>query len=224
MFDLLLDLPLFKGVSRERIADIVGKAKCHFIKYKAGEEIVSYGEHCTHLKFVLSGSVYATITSWDANFAIHQTFSAPDVLVADFLFGKETVYPCVCKALTDISVLQISKYDYLNILSLDQVLMLNYLNYLSRNAQKSLGIMALTSGDVEKRIAYWIVSLTRPSSRDIVLQGRHCDLATVFGTDAETFIDAVKRMSHEGLITYGDDFIKVVNRRDILTLISGPAE
>ena len=40
MFDILMGLPLFRGVSRERMADIVGMAKFHFLKYLPGETIV----------------------------------------------------------------------------------------------------------------------------------------------------------------------------------------
>ena len=32
MFDTLMTLPLFRGVSQERMAETVGKAKFHFLK------------------------------------------------------------------------------------------------------------------------------------------------------------------------------------------------
>ena len=37
MYDILLELPLFKGASYNRISEIVGKAKFHFLKYLPNE-------------------------------------------------------------------------------------------------------------------------------------------------------------------------------------------
>ena len=39
MFETLVELPLFKGVSIERMAKTVGTYKFHFLKYLPGETI-----------------------------------------------------------------------------------------------------------------------------------------------------------------------------------------
>ena len=36
MFEILMNLPLFRGVSHEKLAQVVGEAKFHFLKYPAG--------------------------------------------------------------------------------------------------------------------------------------------------------------------------------------------
>lgn len=33
MFEILMNLPLFRGVSHEKLAQVVGEAKFHFLKY-----------------------------------------------------------------------------------------------------------------------------------------------------------------------------------------------
>lgn len=40
MFELLMDLPLFRGVSHTRLAQVVGEAKFHFLKYPEGETLI----------------------------------------------------------------------------------------------------------------------------------------------------------------------------------------
>ena len=57
MYDILLELPLFKGASYNRISEIVGKAKFHFLKYLPNEKIIEAGEPCTQLIFVIWGWV-----------------------------------------------------------------------------------------------------------------------------------------------------------------------
>ncbi len=179
MFELLMNLPLFRGVSRSRIAEVVGSAKFHFLKYPKGETVVRAGEECTHLAFVISGSVRSEISNSSKRFSVSQTLKAPSAIAPDFLFGRTTRYPGTVVALTDCSILKISKVDYIRILNADQVFMFNFLNTLSVNAQKALdGILALTSGGLDERIAFWIIALTQPGSEDIELTCKTATYAT----------------------------------------------
>ena len=170
MFELLMDLPLFRGVSHTRLAQVVGEAKFHFLKYPEGETLIRAGEPCAHITFIISGSVRSTIVNANGRFAVGQTLTAPDVIAPDFLFGRITAYPGNVTALTPTGILKIAKADYLKILNTDPVFMLNYLNTLSVNAQKALeGIMSLTTGNLDERIAFWIAALTQPGGTDIRL-------------------------------------------------------
>ena len=137
MFEILMELPLFRGVSRERIARTAGEAKFHFLKYPEGETIVSGGTPCRHITFVISGSVRSTIVNANGRFSVGQTLKAPAVISPDFLFGRATEFPGTVTALEPTGILQISKADYMKILYSDEVFMFNFLNTLSVNAQKS---------------------------------------------------------------------------------------
>lgn len=221
MFDTLMGLPLFKGVSRQRMAEIVGLAKFHFLKYLPGVEFVAEGDPCTHLKFLLAGSARVTTANADRRFRVSQTLEAPAVIAPDFLFGRHTVYPCSAKALTPLNILQITKSDYLKILNKDEIFMLNYLNLLSTNAQKAIdGVMSITSGSIEERIALWIICLTQPGATDIVLGCRQRDLYSVFGVQRSSFMAALDDMRARGLIEYSANEIRILSRRDINNLLA----
>ena len=220
MFDTLLDLPLFRGVSRERITEIVGKAKFHFLKFLPGSTFLRAGEACTHLKFILSGDVRLTFVNEDSRFNVSQTLTGPDVILPDFLFGRANTYPCYGEAVSTVSILEIEKSDYLNILSMDTVFLLNYVNYLSMNAQKAVdGVLSISSGNIESRIAFWIISLTQPTGKDIVLQCRQRDLSSVFGVQRSSLVTALENMRQSGLIEYGNDYINILDRRALLNLV-----
>ncbi len=60
MYDTIMGLPLFAGASHEKISEVIGKYKFHFLKYTEGQTIVTAGETCTHLKCIISGSVGLT--------------------------------------------------------------------------------------------------------------------------------------------------------------------
>ena len=162
MYEILMGLPLFKGVSYTNISKVVESTKFHFLKYLDGETIVTAGETCTHVKFIISGRARLSIANADGRFKVSQTLSAPDVIAPDYLFGRATHYPCNAVALGPTGILQITKHDYVKILNSDPIFLFNFLNILSMNAQKAIdGVLALTNGSLEERIAFWITALTQ---------------------------------------------------------------
>ncbi len=169
MYEILMGLPLFKGVSRYKISEVVGMTKFHFLKYLEGETVVTAGDPCTHIIFIISGKLRVTIANSNSRFKVSQTLEAPNVLAPEFLFGRAPFYPCTAVALEPVSILQISKTDYTKILNSDEIFLFNFLNILSRNAQKAVdGILAITTGSLEERIAFWIISLTQPGGTHAV--------------------------------------------------------
>ena len=201
MYDILMRLPLLSGVNRDKISEIVGMAKFHFLKYLPGETIVTAGETCSHIKFIISGKARLTISNGDGRFKVSQTLSAPDVIAPEFMFGKATQYPCSGVAVDTTGIVQISKSDYMKILNSDDIFLYNFMNILSKKAQKSIdGILALTSGSLEERIAFWIVALTQRGGEDIALECRQRDLYALFGVQRTSFIATLEGMKARGII------------------------
>lgn len=225
MFELLMNLPLFRGASHTRLAQTVGEAKFHFLKYPAGETIIRAGDPCTHLTFVISGSVRSTIVNNTGRFAVGQTLTAPAVIAPDFLFGRTTSYPCTVDALETTGILKISKADYIKILYSDQVYMFNYLNTLSVNAQKSMvGILSLTGGAIDERIAFWIIALSQPGGTDIRLTCRARDLCSLFGVQRATFDAALNEMKSKGLLEFTNRELMIKDREGLVNLLESGSD
>lgn len=225
MFDILTDLPLFRGVTRERIAATVGMAKFHFLKYAPGETVAEAGEPCTHIKFVIDGSVSIAISNSDERFKITQTLDAPDVISPDFLFGSSTLYPGKVVALTQVSIVQITKQDYMKVLASDNIFMFNFLNYLSMNSQKCIdGILALTNGTIEERLAMWIVSLTQPTAKDITIVCKQRDLYAMLGVQRSSYMAAIDHLVDMGVFAYRPGEIRVVDRKAVHAILRNGLE
>ncbi|MDE5749858.1 MAG: Crp/Fnr family transcriptional regulator [Duncaniella sp.] len=220
MYESLMTLPLFKGVSHERLSEIVGKIPLAFLKYMPGEKVMDSGDPCTGLKFVLKGSVRLSLRNVNDRLRIQQTLEGPAVISPDFLFGRDTNYPSTGTAIDTVSIIQIEKKDFLELLRVDEIVMYNYLNILSTNAQKSVnGVLALTAGSLEERIAFWIIALTQLSGKDIVLQAKHRDLYTLFGVQRSSFIAALETLKSKGIIEYTPNEIHVLSRRELRSLL-----
>ena len=220
MYENLMTLPLFKGVSYSRLSEIVGNTRLAFLKYLPGEPMLNAGEPCTHIKFVISGSVRLTIRNESDRVRVSQTLKAPAVISPDFLFGRNTLYPATAVAIDTVSVMQIEKKDLIPLLQRDDVFLFNYLNILPTNAQKAVdGMLAVTSGSLEERIAFWIIALTQMDSDDIVLSAKHRDLYSIFGVQRSSFIAALDSMRAQGILEYTPTEIRVSSRRALRSVL-----
>ncbi|MCI9285664.1 MAG: Crp/Fnr family transcriptional regulator [Muribaculaceae bacterium] len=220
MYESLMELPLFKGISYERLSEIVGNTRLAFLKYLPGERVLSAGDPCTHIKFLLKGSLRLTISNPADRFRVAQTLVAPDVISPDFLFGRHTIYPGTASAIDTVSIMQIEKNALITLLQSDEILLYNYLNILSTNAHKAVdGVLALTTGSLEERIAFWIIALTQIRSTDIVLSARQRDLYTLFGVQRSSLVAALDSLKQRGLIEYTANEIHVLSRRDLRSVL-----
>lgn len=225
MYEILMALPLFHGVSYSKLSEVVGRTKFHFLKYLDGEKIVEAGEPCTHIKFIISGSARVSVENSDGRFRVSQTLTRPAVIEPEYLFGRATAYPCTAVAIGATGVLQIAKADYVKLLNADPIFLFNYLNMLSVNAQKAVdGVLALTTGSLEERIAFWIVALTQRGGTDVVLTCRQRDLYALFGVQRSSFIATLEGMKSRWLIDYSQSEIRIKSRADMVSLLTSTSE
>lgn len=214
MYENLMTLPLFKGISYSRLSEIVGNTRLAFLKYLPGEQMLNAGEPCTHIKFIISGRARLTIRNENDRVRVGQTLTAPAVISPDFLFGRNTLYPATATAIDTVSIMRIDKKDFIPLLQRDEIFLFNYLNILSTNAQKAVdGVLSLTSGSLEERIAFWIIALTQMDSDEIVLTAKQKDLYSLFGVQRSSFIASLDSMKARGILDYTSTEIRVRSRR-----------
>ena len=217
MYEVLLTLPLFKGVSYKRMSEILEMVPFHFLKYLAGETVVQAGDPFTHIKCFISGSIRSSIVNSDGRFRVSQTLNAPDVIAPDYMFGRATRYPNTAVAIESAGIMQLSKSDFVKIISEEEIFLFNYLNLLSVNAQKSVeGVLSITTGSLEERIAFWILALSQRGGTDIVLSCRQRDLYSLFGTPRQSFLQTLANMKERGLIDYDTSEIRVRTRQGLI--------
>ena len=221
IYELLMGLPLFSGVTYDKMLEIIGSTKFHFLKYSVGDTFISEGEQCTHIKFIISGKARLTVSDYRHSMEVLQTLTAPDVIAPEYIFGRSTSYPCSVTAMEPVGVLQIAKADYMKILNSDPIFLINYLNMLSMNAQKAVdGLLAIVSGSIEQRVALWIVSLTQIGGTDIALTCKGHELSSLFGDmDRKAFYLALENLKSRELIDYTINRIDVLDRRGLVELL-----
>ncbi len=220
IYDTLMSLPLLKGVSTERLEQIVATTPLHFLKYPEGDKLIFSGSPATHLHFVINGSVRMSMANPSGRFRVSQTLVGPDVIAPDYLFGRSTNFPCDVVALESTGILQIAKADYISMLRSDDVLLFNYLNILAAGAQSRIeGVLSLTDGHLDERIAFWIVALTQRSGKDIVLTCRLRDLYSFLGVQRSVLNATLTDMADRGIITFTPTEIRPTSREALVKLL-----
>lgn len=213
MYDLLLQLPLFQGINRTRLAELIEKTKFHFLKYPAGNQIVMHEEPCTHLKFLISGKIRTELTNSNGKIRILEEFEAPNVIAPNFLFGAITHYPYDIFAVEDTGIMQIDKPTFISLMQTEEIFLLNMLNITSNKSQKTLDSFSFfTSGDMKGKLASWILNFTNRKGNNIKIICKQKDLYTFFGVQRTVFMYALNELKEMNIIDFNMKEISILDR------------
>lgn len=135
MYETLLHMPLFQGLGTDEITQIIGKVKLHFTKFKAGETIITRGETCNNLTFLLKGELVMESKAAHDLFMLKEYMAAPMLIEPYSLSGVTTKYVSSYIAETDVDLIFIDKQFILSELDKYEVFRLNYRNIICNRAQ-----------------------------------------------------------------------------------------
>lgn len=212
MYQQLMQLPLFQGVGTEKITALVEKLPFHFLKLRNGEQIFAAGDPCTHIRFIVSGSVTIDMPWEHLRVSMSQTLASPHVLAADYLFGRETVYPYSAVAKGSCGILQLLKSDYIKMVNFDKVFLFNILNYLSTGSQRNVAtLLSMHEGSVSERLAILVDQLTVNGATDIMLNYKQKDLCVLLGTQRTTLVATLDKLADQGIIDYDSNVMHILD-------------
>jgi len=153
LYDQLLLYPLFLGMSRADLLQLVGNTRFDFRKYERGKTVVQGGTPCTHLYFLMQGKVSVQSSSDDYRYRVVEVLSAPWIIEPENLFGLTTNYTKTVKAFTDCHFILLTKDEVVRLQETFLTFRLNYLNLLSTLAQqRSRRFWRRTPSSLEDRI------------------------------------------------------------------------
>ena len=72
IYDTLLGLPLFQGLSQSSLTQVVGQTKFEFLRHPAGTQVLSAYSPCHSLIFLIKGSLTATTFSDDRSYELEE--------------------------------------------------------------------------------------------------------------------------------------------------------
>ena len=220
IYDTLMALPLFQGISRVLLAELIEKVRFDFEKYQDGDTIVQAGDPCNTLCFIVSGEARVDIPFVNKKIHILETIEGPNVICPENLYGQNPSQLVNVKAHGVCGTMRLQKADYFNMVKKDEVFLFNILNYLSRNNQATYSnFLALNRGTVPEKLSFLITSLTHAGSKDITLAFRRKDMCTMLGVKRTTFYAALEAMKAEGYIDFTQNEILVIDRSRLFEIL-----
>lgn len=135
MYENLLRLPYFQGMSKNELTTIIEKVKLDFTRHKNGERILSQGDKCEKFVILLSGSIESERISSDESYILREMLTPPHAIEPYSLFGARPEYSRTYYSKGECSTLSFDKSFYYSQLSKYNIFSINMLNLISLKAQ-----------------------------------------------------------------------------------------
>jgi CRP-like cAMP-binding protein len=136
IFDKLLQFSLFQGMSRDDLEQVAGHTRFGFVKVPQGKMVVKEGAACTHLHFLINGTIRVESRSDDHSYAVIERMQAPYLLQPEAIFGYQQRHTQTIVAQTDTNFITIGKDEVVRLSEDFLVFRLNLLNIFATQTQK----------------------------------------------------------------------------------------
>lgn len=221
-FTLLSKSPVFMGLEAPRLETILSGIHFQIRRYGKNEPVVYAGDPCLDLMLVLSGSVKGEMADYTGKTIKIEDIEAPRPLAAAFLFGQNNRFPVNVITNEEVSLLCISRPEFLKMLQQDQRILTNYLNSISSRAQfLSSRIKFLSFKTIRQKIAHYLLELAGDRLAVVELPLSQAQLAEFFGVTRPALARAMGEMAAEGLMEVQRRSIRILDKRKMNELLKG---
>ena len=201
MYNTLLQLPLFQGMSRMEVSEVVEKVKLHFLKFKAQKKIFVQGEQCDKLVFLLCGELISETTAPCGTFSLIEILDRPQMLEPYSLFGKRPSYKATYTANGDVSLLTIDKQYIYSVLDKHEVFRMNLYNMLSYKVEQlHEHIWGIAPQQLEGRLARFVRSICTIPKGQKILKIKMEDLAGLLDDTRLNVSKVLNKWEKSGII------------------------
>lgn len=221
MYELLMQLPVFQGVSTGQLTEIIEKIPFSFSQFEPGQVLMKQGEVCTAMTFILSGTVRTQTPTFGQKVQIMQEFQGPYTMPFYNLFGAETHVHDTVTALTRVGVMQLDKSNFLNVMQQNPILLINVMNMLCTNAQKQHKAMDFSGeSDPVLRLASWMLAFTERKAENIHIDAKINDWCDLLQLDEASFWRCVAILEGQSILEVEGRRLKLLDRYSLRTFIS----
>lgn len=201
LYNKLVALPLFMGMSRSELEQVIAQTKFEILHVSRGETIVAEGDKGGRLLLLAEGEAEMLTTSDDRSYTVTEWVKAPATIQPEHTFGLTQRYTCTLRATTACSMLSISKTEVLKLTDDSLIFRLNLLNMLSITLQKrSHDVWRSTPHTLDDRICRFLTAhCTHPGGRKI-FKIKMTRIAEEVNASRLQVSQALKRLQDKGLI------------------------
>lgn len=201
MYENLLSLPYFQGMSKDDITAILDNVVFEFVKYSDGEVICQQGEDCTNFTILIQGALQVVAEAPDKSYKLTEEINAPFAIEPYSLFGYCTRYNREYIAKGNCAILKINKRFLFSDFVKHNIFTINFLNLVTHKVQKQNNVIwEQTPGSISGRIVKFISLRCEQQQGRKVLSIKMERLASLLCETRLNISKALNEMQEAGLL------------------------
>lgn len=216
MFERLLQLPLFQGLTTREISDVMAHVRLNFVNYQPGDELIVQGDACRELIYILSGEITAEYRDTEGRFSFTEYLPNLKVIEPYNLFGMYQRVSRTYTFATEGVTLSIEKPVLLRHLLTNDIIKINMLNIVCNKYQQTHALLCTHPDDsVTDKIVKFALS------HSTVLKGKKSisiKMTTLAEMIHETRLNvsiALNQLQAEGLILLQRGSIQIEDLQEL---------
>ena len=210
IFDRLLSLPLFSGLSHDDVMEIAGHNRLDFLKQRRGTVLVNEGDPSDRLLFLINGTVAKVSCADDKGYTLTEYMPAPYAFQIPTLFGIHQHFTATYVAQTDCGYLSLEKRTIMQMANQYLVFRLNLLGILAVEAQRhARRLWNLPPATPREAIVRFISVRSTRQAGEKLLKIKMTRLAAETGYRRLEISKALASLAQDGLIEQSRGMIRV---------------
>ena len=221
MIPALVNNPLFRGITLERLFADLEEISFHTRSYKKGEILAQQGAVCNRLVILTKGSVRGEMIDYSGRLIKVEDIAAPRAIAPLFLFGEENRYPVEVTANEPTEVIELPKSSVLRLFRKNEQFLENYMN-LSANYARTLSdkLFFMSFKTIRQKLASYLLRLYKQQQQThITLDRSQQELSDYFGVSRPSLARELAHMQEDGLLIADRKHITILQKEELVRLI-----
>lgn len=221
MIPVLVNNPLFRGITPERLFADLEEIRFHTRSYKKGEILAQQGAVCNRLVILTKGSVRGEMIDYSGRLIKVEDIAAPRAIAPLFLFGEENRYPVEVTANEPTEVIELPKSSVLSLFRKNEQFLENYMN-LSANYARTLSdkLFFMSFKTIRQKLASYLLRLYKQQQQThITLDRSQQELSDYFGVSRPSLARELAHMQEDGLLIADRKHITILQKEELVRLI-----
>ena len=221
MIPVLVNNPLFRGITPERLFADLEEISFHTRSYKKGEILAQQGAVCNRLVILTKGSVRGEMIDYSGRLIKVEDIAAPRAIAPLFLFGEENRYPVEVTANEPTEVIELPKSSVLSLFRKNEQFLENYMN-LSANYARTLSdkLFFMSFKTIRQKLASYLLRLYKQQQQThITLDRSQQELSDYFGVSRPSLARELAHMQEDGLFIDDRKHITILQKEQLVRLI-----
>ena len=221
MIPALVNNPLFRGITLERLFADLEEISFHTRSNKNGEILAQQGAVCNRLVILTKGSVRGEMIDYSGRLIKVEDIAAPRAIAPLFLFGEENRYPVEVTANEPTEVIELPKSSVLSLFRKNEQFLENYMN-LSANYARTLSdkLFFMSFKTIRQKLASYLLRLYKQQQQThITLDRSQQELSDYFGVSRPSLARELAHMQEDGLLIADRKHITILQKEELVRLI-----